>query len=363
MILRHLILILFLSCQVLWAQTWQLEIKSKVELWTWNLSTQIEKNVTPLEKASIKLIKSGVVVKEIRSALDGSFSIQIPANGIYELLVSYPKCNPKKIIISTQGVPKDVSESDFKPVYPMKGVIMAKPIPGVDYSLLKEDLIKIKYFEKGSVFDKDDANAELIFEKLAELRQKEDDIMNLFCKLNRDGDAAMAIPDCPLAKSLYEKALKTIPNEWYPLQQLKKIGACGIAAPSKTNTAKTDAPPSQDQPKVDPTPKPNTSTTVKSPKAAPASTIVPVKPQPTGNMNNSQTTVQTSEQNQNSAVPQVLGQYQYDSLLQFARHALTQKQFDEGINACKKALKIRKNDYDATILLDRIQNEKRSHVP
>ena len=87
-----------------YAQTWQLEIKSKVELWNWKLSTQVEKEVLPLEKATIKLIKSGVVVKEMRSAPDGTFSIMIPPNGVFELLVSYPKCNPKKIIIFTPSL-------------------------------------------------------------------------------------------------------------------------------------------------------------------------------------------------------------------------------------------------------------------
>lgn len=359
MYFQRLLVFCLLCSNSLWAQNWQLEIRSKVELWTWKLSTQIEKNVTPLEKASIKLIKSGVVIKEIRSAADGTFSILIPANGIFELLVSYPKCNPKKIIISTQDVPNDVGENNFKPVYPMKGVIMAKPFPGIDYSLLKEDLVKVKYFEKGSVFDKDESNAELMFEKLAALRQQEDDLMNAFCKLNRDGDAALAIPDCPLAKSLYEKALKYIPNEWYPTQQLKKIGNCGTAVSSTTTTPKVNTVKTEEKPKPvnAATVSPTSNTT-----SSNAPTVVPSKPQTSPAAKHTNPTVQNGDQNQNGTVPQVLGQYQYDSLLQVARNALTQNQFDEGIKACKQALKIRKNDYDAAILLDRIQNEKRQHA-
>ena len=343
-----------------YAQTWQLEIKSKVELWNWKLSTQVEKEVLPLEKATIKLIKSGVVVKEMRSAPDGTFSIMIPPNGVFELLVSYPKCNPKKIIISTQGVPKEVAEADFKPVYPMKGVIMAKPFKGIDYGILKQDLVKIKYFEKGSVFDKDDENAELMFEKLSQMRQQEDALMSAFCKLNREGDKALEIPDCPLARSLYTQALQLIPNEWYPNQQLKKIGTCGSSAkPLSTQTA--TAPTTQNtNPPIG-----NTTTssvkkpenTAKRPNQSQGST-----PSPTQS-NASKPQVQTQTSQLNLSTPPVLGQYQYDSLLTLARKALSEKQFDRGVEACKKALKIRANDYDASLLLDQLLTEKRTHAP
>jgi flagellar biosynthesis GTPase FlhF len=52
------------------------------------------------------------------------------------------------------------------------------------------------------------------------------DLFMKFCDFNKKGDDALAIPDCPLAKKMYESALALIPGEFYPIQQLAKIPDC-----------------------------------------------------------------------------------------------------------------------------------------
>src|SRR5438445_321257 len=54
----------------------------------------------------------------------------------------------------------------------------------------------------------------------------EDALFQNFCSTNKAGDVALAKPDCPLAKTLYEKALTIIPGEPYPAEQLIKVGLC-----------------------------------------------------------------------------------------------------------------------------------------
>jgi len=208
------------------AQGWSLKLSSNVELRTWKLTSTSEKTEKGLAGASIKLLKGGAVVTQLNSGSNGDFTVDVPPNGEYLLEVSYPGCNTKRFSISTNGVPEDVAGDNFLPTYSIGGFIMAKPFPGIDYSYLQKPLVKVIYFKKGQKFNDEESTTEAALDGVGRIAEAENALIEKFCSTNKQGDAALAKPDCPLAKSLYEKAIALIPGESYPVEQLAKVGGC-----------------------------------------------------------------------------------------------------------------------------------------
>ncbi|MEI6021003.1 MAG: hypothetical protein WCR21_07725, partial [Bacteroidota bacterium] len=232
------ILIVFQTA--VYGQSWFLELSSRVELRTWKLNTKAEKNEDGIAGAVVTLSQNDKTIKQINTDPNGDFIIQIPPNGEFILTISYKDCVPKKVIISTKGVPPDVGEDNYRPSYPMYGVIMAKPFPGVDYSAIKQPIVKVQYFPNGRVFDKDESYTDHMFALLKKIADAENTLIEKFCSTNRDGDKALAKPDCPKAKELYNQAIALIPGENYPVDQLKKVGDC-LNAKEAEEKAKTEA--------------------------------------------------------------------------------------------------------------------------
>jgi hypothetical protein len=217
--------LLFILAPAGHAQDWSLSLSSNVELRTWKLSTKADKEEKGLGGASIKLFKGSTLVNEVKSFPNGDFKIDIPGNGEFSLEVSYPGCNTKKFAISTLGVPADIAKDNFRPSYGIGGFIMARPLPGIDYSYLSQALVKVVYLNRGK-FEDDNSITERSLKAVSKINDAENQLIEKFCSTNREGDAALSKPDCPLAKTLYEKAIGLIPGEAYPAQQLTKVGKC-----------------------------------------------------------------------------------------------------------------------------------------
>lgn len=226
------------------AQEWSLSLVSNVELRTWKLGTKADKDEKGLAGATIKLMKGSSVIGQVSSAPSGDFKISVPANGEFILEVSYAGCNTKKFAISTLGVPENIAKDNFKPSYGIGGFIMARALPGVDYSYLAQPLVKVVYVSRGK-FEDDNSITERSLNAMAKIADAENKLIENFCATNREGDAALSRPDCALARSLYEKAAALIPGEAYPAAQLVKAGKClqdKEAADKKTqDKAKEDA--------------------------------------------------------------------------------------------------------------------------
>jgi hypothetical protein len=103
---------------------------------------------------------------------------------------------------------------------------MVKPYPGINYSELNQNLIRVEYLLNKKAFDDTEEGTEKGLAIVSKIYDAEDDLFNKFCSTNKAGDIALAKPDCPLAKSLYEKAISIIPGEEYPVVQLAKVGLC-----------------------------------------------------------------------------------------------------------------------------------------
>lgn len=220
-------LFLFIVPLVCGAQNWTLELKSYVEYRTWKLTTKAESKETQLQGATIKLFQGAKLVSQVTTDADGEFTLLVPPNGEFTGEVSYPGCNTKRFTVSTMGVPEKVGTDDYKPTHTVKGgFVMVKPYPSIDYKNLDKSLIKISYLPSLQNFDDERDATNTGLGLVGEIYDAENILFEKFCAKNREGDAALKIPDCPLARKLYNEAIAIIPNEEYPVEQLKKVGAC-----------------------------------------------------------------------------------------------------------------------------------------
>jgi tetratricopeptide (TPR) repeat protein len=223
------------------AQNWSVRISSNVELRTWKLSYKAEKKEEPLGGATIVLSKGGTTVSQTTSNGSGDFAVMVPGNGVYILKVSYAGCNTKKFEIITTGVPEEIQKDNFHPSFSIGGFVMAKPFPGIDYSGLQQPLVKVVYEPKIKNFDDDESYTDVGLGIVGKIWDAEQTLINKFCNTNKAGDAALAKPDCPLAKKLYNEAIALIPGEPYPVEQLAKVGDCLKSEEEKKKAAEETA--------------------------------------------------------------------------------------------------------------------------
>lgn len=235
-------ILLLCSCLFSYAQTtpktWSLKLSSHVELRTWKLTYKSDKTEKSLPGASLVLTKQGKTIWQGTSDANGDYTIMVPGNDVFILTVSYPGCNPKRIEIVTTGVPEEIQNSNFYPSFEIiGGFIMAKPFPGIDYNGLQEPLVKVVYSPKIKNFDDDHEYTNYGTGIVSKIKNAEQILIDKFCGTNKKGDDALAIPDCPLAKRLYNEAIALIPGEEYPVVQLAKVPDCDKIEEEKKKAA------------------------------------------------------------------------------------------------------------------------------
>ncbi len=234
--IQFTLLFLLLNAGV-FAQGWTLKLSSTVEIRNWKLTTEADKEEKGLGGAQIALYQGATLVQKVQSDAYGDFTINVPGNGEYILVVSYPGYNTKKFYVNTKGVPEDIADDRFKPTFAIGGFIMAKAFPGVDYGQLQQPLVRVVWQPRSKKFDDDEQYTEQMLGGLSRIADAENVIIEKFCGLNREGNKALAIPDCPLAKKLYGEAIALLPDESYPKIQLEKVGEC-LKAKAKEEEAK-----------------------------------------------------------------------------------------------------------------------------
>lgn len=206
---------------------WSLKLNSNVYLRTWKLDTKANKEEKEIDGATVTLFQGGKQISQVTTSNGGEFTVMVPKDGEFYLTVSYPGCNTKRMAINTQNVPENMTKDGYKPSFEITGgFIMVKPYPGINYSELSQDLIRVEYLPNKKAFDDTEAGTERGLGIVSKIYAAEDELFNKFCSTNKQGDVALAKPDCPLAKMLYEKAIAMIPGEQYPVVQLAKVGLC-----------------------------------------------------------------------------------------------------------------------------------------
>ena len=222
---KYILFILVLITNIAYSQSWKVEISSNVEYKSWKLNNKSEVKTAPLNGATIKLMKGSTLIEQTKSDGNGDFTVHVPAGDVFIIEVSYSGCTTKRFEVITKNVP-DFGEEIFKPSFSIGGFILSKPFQGIDYSGLQQPLVKVVYVPKIKNFDDDGSFTQQSLGVVGKIYDAEDALIESFCSTNRKGDEALKVPDCPLAKQLYEKAKTIIAGEQYPVQQLLKVGAC-----------------------------------------------------------------------------------------------------------------------------------------
>jgi hypothetical protein len=197
--------------------------------WTLPFSSRIEKSGKKLQGATVTLMQGSTKVLETMTGDDGAFKFQIPPNGDYLIIVTKPGHCTKKFTVSTRGVPADKVQGDFKG-FNIESISLFEPLPGIDYSVLNQPLVKVNYNATADNFDYDEAYSNQMLSALERLRQLELDALNKQKELEANytasikaGDAAFKKKDWAMARAGYNQALTFKPAEAYPKAQLAQI--------------------------------------------------------------------------------------------------------------------------------------------
>ena len=70
-----------------------------VELRQVRLTNKVDMSETRLQGATISLYQGSKVITQIQSDANGDFTLDVPANGDFVMVVSYKDCNSKKFSI------------------------------------------------------------------------------------------------------------------------------------------------------------------------------------------------------------------------------------------------------------------------
>lgn len=209
--------------------------------WNLSVSSRVEKDGKGLSGATINLMQAGKLIKTQQSDGEGYFSMDVPPNGDYMIEVSYPNCNVKKFQVLTRGVPAEVADEGFMPSYKIGGFTMKPPLPGIDYSALRNPVVKILFITRIGKFDHEDAHTEMMLGELGKIRDAEEALIKKQQDFTKAGDQALKKGDCAGAKINYESAVKTIPVAPYQDYSVAQLAKCNSCLAEKENAAKQEA--------------------------------------------------------------------------------------------------------------------------
>ena len=197
--------------------------------WTLPFTSRIEKSGKKLQGATVTLMQGGKQVMQTMTGEDGSFKFQIPSNGDYTVIVTKTGHCTKKFQVSTRGVPPDKTQDNFRG-FNIESISLFEPLPGIDYSVLNQALVKVTYDPIKDNFDYDEAYSNQMLEALDKLRQlelaaqnKQKELEANYVAAIKTGDKAFQKKDWAAAKAAYNQALTFKPTELYPKEQLAQI--------------------------------------------------------------------------------------------------------------------------------------------
>ena len=197
--------------------------------WTLPFSSRIEKSGKKLQGATVTLMQGSKQVMQTMTGDDGNFKFQIPANGDYTIIVTKTGHCTKKFVVSTRGVPADKTQDNFKG-FNIESISLFEPLPGIDYSVLNQPLVKVNYDATKDNFDYDEGYSNQMLSALDRLRELEQAALNKQKELEanyiasiKSADKAFQKKDWVTARAGYNQALTYKPTELYPKDQLAQI--------------------------------------------------------------------------------------------------------------------------------------------
>ena len=140
--------------------------------WTLPFSSRIEKSGKKLQGATVTLMQGSKQIMQTMTSDDGAFKFQIPPNGDFTIVVTKTGHCTKKFQISTRGVPADKTKDSFKG-FNIESISLFEPLPGIDYSVLNQPLVKVTYDSAKDNFDYDETYSNQMLEALDRLSELE----------------------------------------------------------------------------------------------------------------------------------------------------------------------------------------------
>ena len=192
--------------------------------WYLSLTGRVEQNGMDLEGASVTLMNGAKQISQIITEDDGEFGFQIPPDGNFTIIITKKGLCIKNFQVSTKFVPtqsKGVSRFDIP------GIILFEQNPEVDYSILNQPIVKIKYDTIKNIFDYDEEYFTKSLAALEKLRQLEKEAIDRQKSINtnylsyiKSGDKAFQKKDWISAQQFYQQATELKKAESYPKSQL-----------------------------------------------------------------------------------------------------------------------------------------------
>lgn len=211
----------FLAPATLFSQ-WKLDVVGMVKK---------EEDKKRMEGAVIEVYRNGNLVNTITTPSDGKFTIPLDPDGDYKLNFTKPGHVSKNIFVSTKGVNPEDAKYGFE--FPME-MNLFEEIPGLDVSILKQPLAKIRFDPNVGYFDYDveytksiqkeiDRLKDELAARLKEEEEKRKKREAEYAAAISAADKAYSKQDWQTAKTEYNKAKTVKPNETYPQTKLDEI--------------------------------------------------------------------------------------------------------------------------------------------
>jgi hypothetical protein len=195
--------------------------------WYLSLTGRVEQNGVDLEGASVTLMNGTRQVAQFITQDDGEFGFKVPPDGDFTVFVTKKGLCTKNFQLSTKFVP---SQSKGVSQFDIPGIILFEQNPDVDYSILNQPIVKIKYDTEKNIFDYDEEYFTKSLAALDKLRQLEKEAIDRQKSINssyqsfiKSGDKAFQKKDWAGAQQLYKQASDLKKTELYPKNQLVLI--------------------------------------------------------------------------------------------------------------------------------------------
>ncbi len=177
--------------------------------------------------ARIQLMQNGNVIETAEIGTSGRYKFKLELNQTYQIRL-FKENYVNKIFDANTALPKDVNHNN---IYKYDLIVELFPLCSADLSILDEPLTEITYHRNKGNFYIDEQRAQIIIDRVNELKKECDKIRKEEAG-KQDYNDLIAKADKFLEQKNYTKALENytaasvlLPNEQYPKQKIAEIKA------------------------------------------------------------------------------------------------------------------------------------------
>ena len=197
---------------------------------------KIEDDNGAVNGAVITVTQGSKTITSITTGTDGKYAFQLPMGSDYIVSVTRQGYITKKFLVSARGVPPEIAQSGFRGIEASPSIW--EKVDGVDYSALNQPATKFAYNPDKQNFEYDKAYQEQMAGIVADIREKEKNILKGKKDADKNYQAAIIAGDKSFGKKDYPAALAS----YNQALSIKKDDAVAKQKIDQTNQAiKADA--------------------------------------------------------------------------------------------------------------------------